>query len=93
MDNIILVLYVNVGILPDDEVGKYVKDVSDMMFRDDVLKKIGATSFIIPVREGDTRLECIHPKFILDSEVYKEYESKLKELNNNLEKAAKDDGR
>lgn len=93
MDNVILVLYVNVGSIPDIDVEPFIKKVSDMMFRDDILKKINATSFIIPIREGETRLDCIHPKYILDSDVYKEYESKLKELNNNLEISIQKDGR
>ena len=41
------------------------------------------TSFFIPQREYSTKVECIYPHFILDSEIIKKQKAMLKNLKKN----------
>ena len=85
MDKLILVLYVDVGNIENKYVDKHVKRIGHALFTEDVIRKTEATTFVIPVRGGGTRIECINPKFVVDNEVVREHRIKLDILNENLD--------
>jgi len=64
-EKIILIHYINVGNIDGN-------DVSEMM--ENVVKKFSPKeedniiSYWIPVREGDTRVECINPKLVSEED-------------------------
>lgn len=72
-DKKILVLYVDVTDVALEKQHIHVEQISRSMFPKSVIEAINATVFTIPRQGGGTTLECIHPKFILDQEVYREY--------------------
>jgi hypothetical protein len=61
MDKIILIYYINVGNINQ-------KDVP--LFMENVVKKFSPKeedsiiSYFIPIRDGETRVECINPKLV-----------------------------
>jgi hypothetical protein len=85
MDKLILVLYVDVTNIEQADVERHVRYIGNLLFNEDVIKKLDATTFVIPRLGGGTTIECINPKFVVDKEVNKSYESKMKILNDNLE--------
>lgn len=86
MHKLILILYVDVGNMPDEHVDPYVKHVGKQMFTEEVITKLEATTFVIPTRSGGTRIECINPKFVLDQDVYRDYRLKMDILKENMDK-------
>lgn len=84
MDKLILVLYIDVNGLEDREAAGLVREVGNKLFTEEVIEKTNATTFVIPVSGGGTRLECINPKFIVDADVLREHRIKLDILNENF---------
>lgn len=85
MDKLILVLYVDVGNLDDSKINEHVRYVAGSLFTEEVIKKTEATTFVIPVREGGTRVECINPKYVVDLDLYESHHQKLESINKNLD--------
>lgn len=85
MDKLILVLYIDVGAMDNEEIQKHVLKISSTLFNDEIKNKLDATTFTIPIRGGGTRIECINPKFIVDADLMKEHRLKLDVLNENLD--------
>ena len=78
MEKVILVLYVNVqGILPKN-LDEHMKEMSQKS------KIEGVIQYFIPIREGDSRVECIYPKYVVGEQVDKEMNDVLERLNNAL---------
>jgi hypothetical protein len=86
MDKLILVLYVDVGNIPEKNVNEVVKKIGNSLFTEDVISNLNATTFVIPTRGGGTRIECVNPKFVVDNDVYREYRIKMDILNENIDK-------
>ena len=40
---------------------------------------------VIPIQSSDTRIECINPKYITDTELIKEHTEMMKKLNIELQ--------
>jgi hypothetical protein len=77
----ILVVYVGV-------MGIRSEDISDFTHR--VAKKIIPDSFqgeviILPVQQGDTRIECINPQYITDANLITEHTDMMKKLQEALQ--------
>lgn len=85
MDSLILVFYLNVGNMEGLEMEKFIHSVTKSMFSEETMKKIGATTFVIPVRNTDSRIECINPNYIVDENLYAIHQTKLKELNDHFD--------
>ncbi len=99
---IILVFYVNVGNLDNDDVQNFMKDVQkrvDISLKDErrnlfqriVSYFIPSTLFMqyfIPIRSGETRVECINSK-IVGKETFQKTKNLLDRMNNALEGAVK----
>ncbi len=93
MDKLILVLYVDITNVQEENINAHVQQVSKTLFTEDVIQKLDATTFVIPRLGGGTTIESLNPKFVLDKNVYNDYESKMKTLNDNLEQFISDNGK
>jgi hypothetical protein len=63
MDKIILAHYINVGNVSQDKVTELMAKISkSLVGQDDVLH------YIYPIRQGDTRVDCINPKLVTGEE-------------------------
>lgn len=75
MDNnnpLILVFYINIGNLDREDVPKYIEATRKSMtegIKED--GRIDPVTFFIPIRDGDSRLECINPKIVIGEEFMK----------------------
>lgn len=79
MDKIILVHYINVGDSSPASVSDLMLNITKSLTgQDDVLH------YIYPIREGDTRVDCINPKLVTGNE-YK-YASEVLSFNEKLVK-------
>lgn len=82
-DKLFLVYYVNVGNIHAEDVNEYLYSFAETFTYDESIEKI-----IIPIREGETRVECINPVLLTD-EQYKEVDEKVKNLKKEVETALK----
>lgn len=78
-DKIFLVVYLNVGTIPDSDVDECVGKITETLKFDDSVHL-----FIVPTRNEDTRFECINP-VLLDEKQYKSVEKKIKGLKKTVE--------
>jgi hypothetical protein len=78
-DKIMLAIYVNIGNLEGSEVSEYMKQVSEQL-NDDKSYKF----FLIPVKEQETKIECIYPNFLYDEEMKSKFNSALDKLIDNI---------
>ena len=58
MEKLILVLYLNMNGVPNNEVDDYCKQVIEKIKNDDIIH------YVIPVRNQETKVECINPKLV-----------------------------
>ena len=77
----ILVVYVGVAMIRSEDIDAYVHRV---------VSKIIPTTFqgeiiVIPVQDVNTRLECINPKYITESELIQKHSDLMKELQQALQ--------
>jgi hypothetical protein len=61
MEKIILIYYINVGNIERNDVSKVVEDV---VRKFSPKEEDNIISYWIPIREGETRVECINPKLV-----------------------------
>ena len=79
MDKIILAHYINVGNVSHESVAELLSEISkSLVGQDEVLH------YIYPIREGDTRVDCINPKLVTGEE-YK-YANDVLDFNEKLVK-------
>ena len=63
MDKIILVHYINIDGVPNSNLGEMMGLVKDSLAKDaDII------SYIVPVRDEPTRIECVNPKLLKENE-------------------------
>ena len=60
-EKIILIHYINVGNIDDNDVSEMMKNVVNKF---SPKEEDNIISYWIPVREGETRVECINPKLV-----------------------------
>lgn len=82
-DKIIIVAYVNVGSIPNDDIQAFLTRTASVL----KTEEDGSSLFyVVPVRKEDSRIECINPKLVSEEEYEKAREAcekiaeKLKEL-------------
>ena len=80
-DKLFLIVYANVGNMPEHDVHEHVEQIASALSFDESVEKL-----IIPVRGQETRVECINP-VLLDEELYKKVEKKIKKLNKEVSNA------
>jgi len=61
MEKIILVHYINIGNIDGKDVSKIMEDVVNKL---SPKEEDNIISYWIPVREGESRVECINPKLV-----------------------------
>jgi len=76
----ILVIYVGVMGIRSEDIDTFVNKVSKKIIPETFQGEI----IIIPVQSLDTKIECINPKYITESELIRENTELIKELQNNL---------
>lgn len=63
MDKIILVHYINIDGVPNSNLGEMMGLVKESLAKDaDII------SYIVPVRDEPTRIECVNPKLLKDND-------------------------
>ena len=82
-DKLFLLSYLNISTIASTDIPQFLDKFSRAIKFDDSVQHI-----IIPVRDGETRVECINP-VLLTEEQYKEAEEKIKNLQNEVEEAIK----
>lgn len=82
-DKLFLVCYLNIGNIQAEYVNEYMYSFAETFTYDDSIERL-----IIPIREGETRVECINPVLLTD-EQYKEVDEKVKNLKKEVETALK----
>lgn len=78
MDKIILAFYVNVGNLSQEGVEIVMKKFKEDFHNEEFVQ------YFIPIIEGETRVECVYPKFITSKKQEEEIEKTTSRLNNFL---------
>lgn len=63
MDKIILVHYINIDGIPNSNLAEMMELVKESLAKDaDII------SYIVPVKEEPTRIECVNPKLLKDDD-------------------------
>ena len=65
MEKIILIHYINIGNIDDTDVQRLMEDVANKLQpkpEDNII------SYLIPIREGETRVECVNPKLVSEED-------------------------
>jgi 5-bromo-4-chloroindolyl phosphate hydrolysis protein len=83
---LILVFYINVGNMSYSDVSNFMEKFIKQI-KSDIKEYI--THYIIPIREGDTRLECLNPIRISDDD-YQKIQEKLENTKKELDKILKE---
>ncbi len=81
MENKILVIYIGVQGIRSEDI---------QYFTEKITKKIMPSTFegeilVIPTQSPDTRIECINPKYITDTELIREHTEMMKKLQEELQ--------
>lgn len=82
-DKLFLVSYLNIASINSSDVLEYIDKFARAIYFDDSVKHL-----IIPIRDGETRVECINPALLTD-EQYKEVEEKINGFKNKFEEILK----
>ena len=82
-DKLFLVIYVNIDNIHMGDVSEYLMAFARQTTFDETVMRL-----IVPVRDQETRVECINP-VLLTEEQYKEVEEKIKTLQEKVEEALK----
>ena len=67
-EKLFIVMYVNVRNIDMEDVPEYLHEVKNALYYDETVNTI-----VVPIRDGDTRIECINPALLTDDK-YKEVE-------------------
>lgn len=81
MDKLILVYYIGVGLIDDDDISQYVNEIINKIKSE---SDIVGEMIIIPTKDIDSRIECINPKYITDSDLIREHRIKMDILHEHL---------
>jgi len=76
-DVIILAIYINVGNLNEEDARSYVSQATKSMQwnEEDNIRAI-----FIPVRDQETKIECVYPKYVTQKDVDADYDKMLSRL-------------
>ncbi len=86
LNKTILVFYINVGNSSSEEAKKIVESVRDSVTLKDGEKE-HAIQYIIPVRDQETKVECINaPVYISSKEKLEEFEFRIEKINKKLDR-------
>lgn len=77
--DVILVFYINVGNMAEEDVEPYVESIRNNISGDK--PEDTAPWFYIPVRGESSKVECLHPKFIVNETLVTNTMNQLTEIN------------
>jgi len=77
----IFVIYVGVAGVRAEDIPDVVRQISEKLAPETLKGEI----LIIPTQSPDTRVECINPRYVTDTELIKENTEMMKELKENLQ--------
>lgn len=80
MEHLILVMYIGVEGIRQEDIETFVKKLSEKL-----TPSIEGEFIVIPTQSPNTRIECINPKYITDVDLINEHTEKMKELQENLQ--------
>ena len=72
-------IYMNVGSIDDADVSEYLMRFAESFKYDESIERL-----IIPIRKGETRVECINPVLLTDKQ-YEDVREKIKNLTKKVE--------
>ena len=78
-DKLFLLIYLNVGSIDDADVSEYLMRFAESFKYDESIERL-----IIPIRKGETRVECINPVLLTDKQ-YEDVREKIKNLTKKVE--------
>lgn len=82
-NNLILVYYISIVNLPVEQQYEYLKRVHEKIYIDrDTIPNFGA-AITIPTY-GESRIECINPVYITDTDLIKKHERLMAELHESM---------
>ena len=81
MDSKIIVIYIGIAGVRSEDINDYIQKI---------IKKITPSTFegeiiIIPTQSIDTKIECINPKYITETELIQQHTEMIKKLQNELQ--------
>ena len=81
MDSKIIVIYIGIAGVRSEDNNNYIQKIT---------KKITPSTFegeiiIIPTQSIDTKIECINPKYITETELIQQHTEMIKKLQNELQ--------
>lgn len=82
-EKLFLVIYLNIGSIADGDVSEYIWKFADSLTYDESVERL-----IIPIRKGETRVECINP-VLLNEEQYEGVRKKIENLSQEVSDALK----
>ena len=88
-DKIILVVYINIAGLHDADVSAFVAEVANSLRPK---KEENMLMYFIPVRETESRIECINPKLVSEEE-YEKARMACEELTELVKKFRENEGK
>lgn len=79
-NKIILSAYINIGNLDEDEANQYLTKIKEH------IKTKGIIYHIIPVRDQETKIECVYPNLVSDKKTKEKLNACLDDIINNIKK-------
>ena len=80
MENKILVIYIGVQGIRSEDIETFVQRVTKRVIPSTFEGEI----IIIPIQSSDTKIECINPKYITDTELIREHTEMMNKLQEEL---------
>lgn len=80
MDKLILVFYINVSLTDMEGKNNFMEHTSMI---NNILVDEGIIYFILPIENGETRIECLNPKLLTEQE-YSETKNTLEKIQEKL---------
>ena len=85
-NELILVFYIDVRLVEEEEIPRFMSRIGQKIVPENMV----AEAILMPVM-GETRVECINPKYITDGELIKKHERLMAELHEHLNNQMKNE--
>jgi len=83
-DKKILVFYVGIGDMKNEHIEEYMGKVKNIFFSAEFIAKVNAEVMLLPIRDVNSRVECINPKYISDKDLIAKHEELMKDYLESL---------
>ena len=81
---VILALYLNIGDMSNRLATEHCSYVANALNENDKFEDIHVEHYIIPIRDGESRVECIYPSIVADDSLKEKYTVTIDRLNTYL---------